>query len=79
MCVMFQAPNILISSRTAKYPVAKITDFGLSKIIRNHAEKIRTLCGTLYYKPPELIVNFSLYTANPRMDVGSLGVLLFYM
>lgn len=67
--------NVLLASRRSE-TLAKLTDFGLSKVLRS-TENMRTLCGTRLYAAPELLSckNEGKYTA--QVDIWSLGVLLF--
>lgn len=68
--------NVLLESRSPRTRV-KVTDFGLSKII-NDESLMTTLCGTPHFVAPEMWdpeQNFY----NQKVDVWSLGVILFYM
>lgn len=72
--------NILLKTKE-DYTLVKIADFGLSKLIRQDSE-LRTVCGTSSYVAPEILDNKiskkqSPYT--PKVDVWSLGVVLFAM
>lgn len=68
--------NVLLVSHAIKSRV-KITDFGLSKFV-NDQTCLKTLCGTPYYLAPEVWdVNCNVY--DSKVDVWSLGTLLFYM
>ena len=54
--------NILMAS---DYPYAfKLSDFGLSKMITNKAEYLKTFCGTLLYCAPEI------YPGYERVRLG---------
>jgi calcium/calmodulin-dependent protein kinase I len=50
-----------------------ITDFGLSKILKNHDDILTTACGTPGYVAPEVL----LQTGHGKpVDLWSLGVIL---
>jgi len=57
----------------------KLTDFGLSKIIKNveFADKAKTICGTPEYLAPEILMNSKGY--DKSVDWWSLGVLIYEM
>jgi calcium/calmodulin-dependent protein kinase I len=49
-----------------------ITDFGLSKILKNHDDILTTACGTPGYVAPEVL----LQTGHGKpVDLWSLGVI----
>ncbi|XP_017771271.1 PREDICTED: ovarian-specific serine/threonine-protein kinase Lok-like [Nicrophorus vespilloides] len=56
----------------------KISDFGLSKILSDENDLMKTVCGTPSYVAPE-ILDRSVDAYTQKIDVWSLGVLLFYM
>jgi len=65
--------NILINDKRQ----LKISDFGLSKILRPSDEEfMKTRCGTPSYVAPEILLG-ELYTAS--VDIWSLGVVLYLM
>lgn len=64
--------NILLAT-TDEFTLVKISDFGLSKRIRNNTQ-LATTCGTLMYLAPEVRTSNN-YTN--KVDVWSLGVILF--
>jgi NIMA (never in mitosis gene a)-related kinase len=51
----------------------KIGDFGLSKEL---PASLRTICGTKYYKSPEMVKEESY---SHKTDVWSMGVMLYEM
>lgn len=63
--------NILIDKN-----IPKITDFGLSRILKSN-EQASSSVGTLYYMSPELL--FEGYHANFNTDIWSLGITLYEM
>lgn len=74
--------NILLKSDTSDGKItAKIADFGLSRSYVNMggARLTRTgeFAGSLYYTPPEQIVNFA--RVGPTADIYSVGVTLYEM
>merc|ERR1719461_2634743 len=66
--------NLLLD---AKYNL-KITDFGLSKIIKSDADRIMktTYVGTRGYQAPELLLNQEY---DSKCDIFSVGVILFIL
>ncbi|XP_059984548.1 serine/threonine-protein kinase MARK2-like [Lagenorhynchus albirostris] len=65
-------PNILFDSNMN----LKLTDFGFSNKFDDTA-KLDTICGTLPYAAPELLLGQSY--SGPALDVWSLGVVLYTM
>ncbi|KAL6732911.1 hypothetical protein Aduo_003618 [Ancylostoma duodenale] len=65
--------NVLCMTKD-DYTVVKLADFGLAK--ESNASTMNTFCGTPAYMAPELIDNDKL-AYNPRVDMWSLGVVLF--
>lgn len=74
-----KAQNILIKN-TLEGPVAKITDFGLSKVLDEQTNSSSVLMGTIEYMAPEQF-NPNLYGINGKIstnvDLWSLGVMLY--
>lgn len=68
--------NVLLESQIPKSRV-KVSDFGLSKIVTNET-LLTTMCGTPAYLAPE-IWNVNNQNYDKKVDVWSLGVILFYM
>lgn len=56
--------NILIASEDPL--VVKLTDFGLSKVVKNHETFLKTFCGTLLYCAPEVFPHYDNYMAGRR-------------
>ena len=56
--------NILLCSETP-FDV-KLTDFGLSKVVKNNETFLKTFCGTLLYCAPEVFPHYEIYLANKR-------------
>lgn len=62
--------NILIYSREPL--VVKLSDFGLSKMVRNEEEYLKTFCGTLLYCAPEIYPGYARYVNElPRKRTRS--------
>lgn len=67
--------NILLESNDDE-TVIRISDFGLSKSLRN-ATVMRTLCGTPLYVAPEVLITGGRGSYTSKVDIWSLGVVLF--
>ncbi|NIG59904.1 serine/threonine-protein kinase MARK2-like [Pontoporia blainvillei] len=65
-------PNLLFDSSMN----LKLTDFGFSNKC-DDAAKLDTICGTLLYAAPELLLAQSY--SSPALDVWNLGVVLYIM
>ncbi|VDK82488.1 unnamed protein product, partial [Cylicostephanus goldi] len=65
--------NILCMTKD-DYTIVKLADFGLAKDA--DASTMKTYCGTPNYMAPEMIENEKV-PYNPRVDMWSLGVVLF--
>lgn len=57
--------NILISSEDPL--TVKLTDFGLSKVIKHNETFLKTFCGTLLYCAPEVFPHYDGYVAGKRL------------
>lgn len=69
--------NILLATRDAN-TLIKITDFGLSKMIKNNSV-LRTVCGTPIFVAPEILnTNQETDTYTNKVDIWSLGILLVF-
>ena len=44
----------------------KLTDFGLSKVVKNNETFLKTFCGTLLYCAPEVFPHYDSYPNNQR-------------
>lgn len=69
--------NILISNVDPL--TVKLADFGLSYIKRTEIIKLRIKAGTTYYIPPEMFIGNGLYKYNEKIDIWSLGVVLYML
>ncbi|KAG2451851.1 hypothetical protein HYH02_003627 [Chlamydomonas schloesseri] len=70
--------NVLVNLNGGKRPLAKLSDFGLSRIHRTIIETSHPEAGTPAYMAPELfdIDNFSI---SPKVDVYSYAILVWSM
>ncbi|XP_055389418.1 ovarian-specific serine/threonine-protein kinase Lok [Condylostylus longicornis] len=69
--------NILLETDDEE-TLLKISDFGLSKNVRKNSE-LRTLCGTPLYVAPEILLTGGRGSYTEKVDIWSLGVVLFTM
>ncbi|CAH2232858.1 jg16618 [Pararge aegeria aegeria] len=67
--------NVLLVSEDDE-TLVKITDFGLSKFIREDSF-MKTMCGTPLYVAPEVLRANGHKSYGPEVDVWSLGVIFF--
>ncbi|CAF2532740.1 unnamed protein product [Rotaria sp. Silwood2] len=68
--------NILLTSPDTNEALIKITDFGLSRFI-NETSLMKTFCGTPNYLAPEILVTRGEGSYTNKVDVWSLGVILY--
>jgi len=68
--------NILFANK--KYEDVKISDFGLSRIVGD-GSFLQTMCGTPQYLAPEIINNTESKGYSKKVDVWSLGAILYFM
>ncbi|XP_055295026.1 ovarian-specific serine/threonine-protein kinase Lok [Sitodiplosis mosellana] len=69
--------NILLAS-AEENTLLKISDFGLSKLVKNNSV-LKTLCGTPLYVAPEVLLTNGKGEYTEKVDIWSLGVVLFTM
>lgn len=69
--------NILLATREDE-TLVKVSDFGLSKLVQNETV-MKTMCGTLLYVAPEVLLTGGRGEYTEKVDVWSLGVVLFCM
>lgn len=67
--------NILLATKDDE-TLVKVSDFGLSKLVQNNSV-MRTLCGTPLYVAPEVLLTNGRGEYTQKVDVWSLGVVLF--
>ena len=66
-----QPENILLDRRTP-FALAKLTDFGLARLLGPQST-MRTACGTPAYQAPEVLVAIPADGYGPAVDFWSLG------
>ncbi|XP_076283296.1 ovarian-specific serine/threonine-protein kinase Lok [Lasioglossum baleicum] len=67
--------NILLAS-PSDTTLAKVSDFGLSKLV-DAQTMMKTFCGTPMYVAPEILSNIGRGSYTNQVDVWSLGVILY--
>ncbi|KAK4699362.1 ser/thr/tyr protein kinase RAD53, partial [Phenoliferia sp. Uapishka_3] len=68
-------PENLLLTRGAR-PIAKVTDFGLAKMVDTNT-MLRTACGTPSYLAPEVILKEAHAGYGTQVDSWSIGVVLY--
>uniref|UniRef100_A0A182S8J7 Protein kinase domain-containing protein n=1 Tax=Anopheles maculatus TaxID=74869 RepID=A0A182S8J7_9DIPT len=69
--------NILLENNN-EYTLLKVSDFGLSKFVRKNSV-MRTICGTPLYVAPEVLQTGGRGSYTRKVDIWSMGVVLFTM
>lgn len=67
--------NILLASNS-DVTLAKVSDFGLSKLV-DAQTMMKTFCGTPMYVAPEILSTIGRGSYTSQVDVWSLGVILY--
>ncbi|XP_031850392.1 ovarian-specific serine/threonine-protein kinase Lok isoform X2 [Nomia melanderi] len=67
--------NILLASNS-DITLAKVSDFGLSKLV-DAQTMMKTFCGTPMYVAPEILSSIGRGSYTNQVDVWSLGVILY--
>ncbi|XP_076755046.1 ovarian-specific serine/threonine-protein kinase Lok isoform X2 [Xylocopa sonorina] len=67
--------NILLASNS-DITLAKVSDFGLSKLV-DAQTMMKTFCGTPMYVAPEILSTIGRGSYTSQVDVWSLGVILY--
>ncbi|XP_054744750.1 ovarian-specific serine/threonine-protein kinase Lok [Anastrepha obliqua] len=67
--------NVLLESSNEE-TLLKVSDFGLSKLVQNDSV-MKTLCGTPLYVAPEVLITGGRGAYTKKVDIWSLGVVLF--
>jgi serine/threonine-protein kinase Chk2 len=73
---MLQPENILLSSDEQE-TLVKVSDFGLSKFVGSHSV-LKSMCGTPQYIAPEIVKTKGLGSYTNKVDIWSLGVILYF-
>ena len=68
--------NVLLTLPETNETLVKITDFGLSRFI-NETTLMKTFCGTPNYLAPEVLSTRGEASYTNKVDVWSLGVILY--
>jgi serine/threonine protein kinase len=68
---------ILADPTSPAYDHVKLSDFGFSRVSDYHA--MRTTCGTPEYMAPEVLTMDMAEGYGPKVDLWSLGVVLYVM
>lgn len=72
-----KAANVLLtsSSQDRRKYISKISDFGLSRVLQNDKNHIKTQTfGTVTHVPPELLAKGTL---SPKADIYAIGILMW--
>ncbi|XP_037710500.1 ovarian-specific serine/threonine-protein kinase Lok isoform X2 [Drosophila subpulchrella] len=67
--------NVLLETNDEE-TLLKVSDFGLSKFVQKDSV-MRTLCGTPLYVAPEVLITGGREAYTRKVDIWSLGVVLF--
>ncbi|XP_076183315.1 serine/threonine-protein kinase Chk2 isoform X2 [Ptiloglossa arizonensis] len=73
--VVLAPENILLASNS-DVTLAKVSDFGLSKLV-DAQTMMKTFCGTPMYVAPEILFTTGRGSYTNQVDVWSLGVILY--
>ncbi|GAB7352685.1 hypothetical protein MBLNU459_g3046t1 [Dothideomycetes sp. NU459] len=63
--------NILIANDNPQQFTVKLSDFGLSKVVKNNETFLKTFCGTLLYCAPEVFPHYDAHVGKKRTRKGS--------
>ena len=56
--------NILLANLDAEHFTVKLSDFGLSKVVKDNETFLKTFCGTLLYCAPEVFPHYDAHVAG---------------
>uniref|UniRef100_A0AAG5DEW3 Ovarian-specific serine/threonine-protein kinase Lok n=1 Tax=Anopheles atroparvus TaxID=41427 RepID=A0AAG5DEW3_ANOAO len=71
-------PDNILLQDDQEYTLLKVSDFGLSRFVGKNSV-MRTLCGTPLYVAPEVLKTSGRGSYTRKVDIWSLGVVLFTM
>lgn len=71
-------PDNILLENDDEETLLKVSDFGLSKFVQKDSV-MRTLCGTPLYVAPEVLLTGGRGSYTRKVDIWSLGVVLFTM
>lgn len=71
-------PDNILLENSDEETLLKVSDFGLSKFVQKDSV-MRTLCGTPLYVAPEVLMTGGRGSYTRKVDIWSLGVVLFTM
>jgi len=71
-------PDNILLFNNAERTNLRLSDFGLSKLLQNGAQ-LQTMCGTVVYGSPEILYTGGRGTYTSKVDIWSLGVVLYAM
>ena len=66
--------NILIANNDPKNFWVKLSDFGLSKVVKDNETFLKTFCGTLLYCAPEVFPHYDAHIASKGRKRARRGV-----
>jgi len=65
--------NILLADMSSANFTVKLSDFGLSKVVKNDETFLKTFCGTLLYCAPEVFPQYDMQSTNQGKKRGRRG------
>lgn len=71
-------PDNILLQNDDEETLLKVSDFGLSKFVQKDSV-LRTLCGTPLYVAPEVLLTGGRGSYTRKVDIWSLGVVLYTM
>ncbi|XP_055541768.1 ovarian-specific serine/threonine-protein kinase Lok isoform X2 [Wyeomyia smithii] len=71
-------PDNILLEKEDEITLLKVSDFGLSKFVEQDSV-MRTICGTILFVAPEVLATGGIGSYTKKVDIWSLGVVLFTM